>query len=108
VKVDATGSSDLVYQINRPRVSKAIDGMRVNRICKWSVRGFRQLSAGLVISEASSPDVAVGPEFHTCRLEFDLNSDAARKTEFTGDQAMALLDEFVAMADEIATLGDVP
>jgi hypothetical protein len=110
LKIDPSGSSDLSYQINRPRQSKVIQGLRVNRLCKWSVALQQRLSIGLVISPTSAEAVGgpTSPGFSACRLEFDINSDAARKDAFAVDQVVPLLDEFVALASEIADRGDAP
>lgn len=109
LKIDASGSSDLGYQINRPRLSKAIQGLRINRLCKWSVALARRLAIGLVISQDSAEAVGgpEGPGFSACRLEFDINSEAARKEPFSGNQLASLLDEFVALSTEIADRGDI-
>lgn len=37
IKLDPIGSSDLAYQINRPRPSTAVPGLTINRLSKWSV-----------------------------------------------------------------------
>lgn len=110
LKIDPVGSSDLHYQINRPRTSKVIEGLRVNRLCRWSVALKQGMSIGLVLSPDAAEAVGgpTGPGFSACRLELDINSDGARKEPFAANQLVPLLDEFVGLAEEIAERGDVP
>lgn len=111
LNIDPVGSSDLSYQINRPRTSKVIESLRVNRLSKWSVGLKQSISVGLVLSPDSAAHAVggpTGPGLSACRLEFDINSDAARKEPFAADELVPLLGEFVAMAQELATRGDLP
>ncbi len=40
IRLDPQGSSDLLYQINRPRDSTSgVTGLRINRLSRWSVAG---------------------------------------------------------------------
>jgi len=106
--IDPVGSSDFNYQINRPRTSKAVEGLRANRLCKWSVAS----AARVMLVATQNPSEPIGasadPRFSACRLEFDINSDGERKDAFSNDQVIPLLDEFVNLAEEIADRGDIP
>lgn len=110
LKIDPVGSSDLNYQINRPRTSKVVDALRVNRLCKWSVALRQSVSIGLSISPGTAEAVGgpTGPGLSACRLEFDINSDAARKEAFASGQVVPLFDEVAGWSSELATRGDVP
>ena len=41
-ELDAKGSSDFLYQINRPRASTVIDDLQINRLSKWAVALLKQ------------------------------------------------------------------
>lgn len=110
LEIDPVGSSDLLYQINRPRISQVVANLRVNRLYKWSVASRQSMSLGLMLSGAAAEAFAgaTSPGFSACRLEFDINSDFARKDPFAANELVPLLDEFVGLSAEVATRGDVP
>jgi hypothetical protein len=73
---DASDAQDFQYQVNRPRPSKSeIEGLRVNRLSKWSVGAFRQFAMQLGTTAPS-----VGPSQVHLRLELDINTSE----EFSG------------------------
>jgi hypothetical protein len=98
VKIDAERSSDFFYQINRPRHSKTIDGLLLNRLSKWAVAEIAFLPIG-----ANAQAVT----FYACRSEIDINSDKDR-VDGLGTKSPYLLEELGAMAVEILEGGDVP
>lgn len=98
-------SSDFNYRINRRRVSRSLQGeVVINRLTTWS------LAKWSLELQSSGPTLATTPtsEGYGCRLEFDLNTDAARVEPLPPDHLLSVWDELVAMCQEIAQRGDVP
>lgn len=107
-KIDPVGSFDFNYQINRPRTSKTVAGLRINRLCKWSVASAARVMLVATQNPMEPIEASADPRFSACRLEFDINSDGEHKDALPNDQVVPLLDEFVKLAEEIADRGDVP
>lgn len=106
VRVDPDGSSDLFYQINRRRPSVTrIDGLRMNRLSKWSVQLAEivtmTVGSGNVVTRALGTEAA-------CRLELDINTTPDFAGAFPPDQLRALLQEMIDLGHEIAQKGDIP
>jgi hypothetical protein len=99
LKVDPDNSSDLMYQINRARQSKVIDGLRINRLSKW-------LAIHFGVIEAVSRVKGSGSE-HFCRVELDVNTDLEYKPDIRA-KAIELVDELHNLGAEILTCGDIP
>jgi hypothetical protein len=102
--MDPDGSSDLFYQINRPRPSGQVANLRMNRLSRWSVQVAQQVTLTL-----GSTDV-VTRAFNlqaSCRLELDINT----APDFGILPATALgnlLLETIDLGREIASDGDIP
>jgi hypothetical protein len=108
VKLDPIGTSDFLYQINRPRNSQVqISELQINRLTKWSV-----LQRGLVGFELSpnAPVATLVPSSETfaCRLELDINTSADYKNDLPSDKLTAVFNELVDLTKEIALKGDIP
>lgn len=106
VKLDPVGTSDFLYQINRPRISQSqISELMINRLTKWSV-----LKRGLARFELS-PDaqVALFPSSETlsCRLELDINTSGEYQGELAVDKLSNIFNELVGLTKEIALRGDI-
>lgn len=107
VQLDPEGSSDFLYQINRPRPSKAVPGMTVNRLTQWSVATVAQMAAELPVGPAAqAADIRFGEARHWCQAALDINNVPGPQPLPRG-QVTALLDEFLALATEITGKGDV-
>ena len=112
VKIDPQGSEDLFYQINRPRASKTVEGLRLNRLSRWSVAAFQpfRLSLGISQNQPGPPLVYAHSNavLMACRAEFDLNTAAGVQDELPHQQVPGIFDELVHLGSEIARDGDVP
>lgn len=110
MKLDPTGSADFSYQINRPRTSKAIEGLRINRLSIWSVAFIQTMSMRLTLSTGAAEAVAspTSPGVSACRLQFDVNSDPARREPFPSKNVIPLFEELAEFSREITVRGDVP
>lgn len=108
VDIDGEGSSDLLYQINRPRVTETLGfELVVNRLCKWAVASFQTLVVPL--GGGGKPPASRGePGRSGCRLEFDINTDKDFAEQLRPDQMATLLAEFASYATTISQEGDKP
>ena len=100
VKLDATHSSDFLYQINRPRSSNVFQPLLLNRLSKWSVGALQALIA-------SPAGIAIAGRQYHCRLELDINTSAENTKTFPQDALVKLFDELGALAAEISDKGDI-
>jgi hypothetical protein len=109
VQIDPVGSSDFMYQINRPRESTVIaNDLRINRLSKWSVLRFRKLRIGVPVDCVSLQDVQLDKEEFGCRLELDINTKPDFKGDIPAEQLGPLFDELMRLGREISLNGDVP
>jgi len=91
-------SSDFLYHINRPRRSKSpVEGLDINRLSKWMVS---------LSSEIGLPTGSVRKNF-SCLLETDMNTSAQYQGNLPKNHCAAILNELVAMAQEIVEKGDI-
>ena len=108
VKLDPAGSSDFLYQINRPRTSQTeISNLMINRLTKWSV-----LHRGLIGFELSpnAAGISLVPSSETlaCRIELDINTSADYKNDLPKDKLADIFNELIDLTKEIAIEGDIP
>lgn len=100
VKLDPRTSKDFMFQINRPRESKVIPGLSINRLTKWAIV---QMNVGVIGSEKP----ASSAEF--VRLELDISTDKDSQRDLSKDNGLSrLYEEFIGLCREIATKGDAP
>ena len=105
-QLDPEHSSDFAYQINRPRKSeRGLQCLKINRLSKWSVillQGF-QISVGQGVPKL----LPVAVPQAACCLQLDINTDEDHQTEFPRENIVAIFEELVESAQEIATKGDI-
>lgn len=102
VRIDAEYSSDFLYQINRPRPSKSISELRMNRLAKWSVA---LMKTEMIIFGSHDAPRELG-EFHACRIETDMNTDADWKQRFSREEQPRIVDELIGLSEEVVREGD--
>jgi hypothetical protein len=106
VVVDPDGSSDLFYQINRQRTSTSqIEGLRINRLSKWSVQIARRVT--MTLGGDAVATRTLGEEVG-CRLELDINTGQDFASALPAERLGALLQELSDLGSEIAQRGDIP
>lgn len=108
IQLDPVNSSDFLYQINRPRNSASgVNGLRINRLSKWSVGMFTVIPMNFALSP-SRVEVYSAPQTFSCRVELDINTSQ----EFPGELSQALLPqilkELIDLGHEIIREGDIP
>ena len=103
--LDAEGSADFIYQINRKRRSAAIRRRDINRLARWSVEEIGSLALRVV---AGQPNIYGDSGTHFARkLVLDINT-TPQTSAIANDKISGLFDEMVNMSSELATRGDVP
>ena len=105
IQIDPKNSSDLVYQINRPRQSKASPNITINRLCKWAVMYYGVIQVNLIPGNPTSR-VVPDQSLHACHLEIDINTSPENKERI--DHLTELFQEMIIWGDEISEEGDVP
>lgn len=104
VNLDVENSEDFIYQINRPRQSTVVQGLKINRLGKWSAALFLGVRFDMT-KQMISRHLAGGE--YTCRLELDINTDALFPGELPGTQLHAVFEELKNLGMEMADRGDV-
>lgn len=107
VRIDPR-SQDLQYRINRPRHGRL---GRINRISTWAI-GVSGLVQGAVSAAGAQALVLQGQiqltdVVRTIHLELDVNTDADRVDPIASADVLPVLEELLAAALEIASVGDV-
>ena len=104
VQLDPIGSSDLVYQINRPRDSNSrVPELRINRLSKWSTSSFTPMAVRI---DATSVDLGT-PSFACC-LQLDINTVQDFQGELDRAHVSEVWQELVDLGQEIIREGDIP
>jgi hypothetical protein len=107
VKIDPVGSRDLLYRINRPRMSQTgIKDLQLNRLSTWAVGSFE--FKALSISGGQTSIVTPGERTFVCKVDIDINTAAEFSGEFVPDQLRETLNELVQLGNEIIEKGDIP
>lgn len=86
-------SSDLMYQVNRPRQSASNPSLSINRLTKWTAVAMRMVN---IETQKFSDDK------HAVRLEIDINTVPAEGTALAADAT----NELITLAQEILANGD--
>jgi hypothetical protein len=104
VVVDPDHMRDLLFRINWPTESEAIEGLLINRITHWSALQF--FLKTIQIGDTVTLDAA--PELHAVRLEIDHNTDLARTDPFDRTQIVPIYAELYKLALQNAAKGERP
>lgn len=110
LKLGPGKTSEVFFQINRPRPSKAVSGLELNRLTKWHVSQRFPVSVQIAIGGAGNVQTGsvFGESSYSCRLELDLSTDAQRTETFAADTLADLWKELGILAVEIAEKGETP
>ena len=104
VIIDTENSSDFIYQINRRRPSKVIEGLVINRLSKWLV-------AIVEINRISIAPVNDLPNLkdkrYFSRVELDINTIQTYQNVLPKEKYYNIYNELVDLAVEIKEKGDV-
>ena len=105
--LDLVGSLDFFYQVNRPRSSRVVEGLRINRLCKWAV--MTQVAGGISVgSDIGNPvQVRQISQRFASSLVFDINTAPEWSHQLPSDVLAYLFNELVVYGTEIADRGDI-
>ena len=103
--IDFDDSADFMYRINRPRSSKTLEGLRVNRLCTWSVA----VSSGVEVRVGAEGEVQQGSlgQYLASSLELDINTAGDRAEPIPQADMGALFSELITLGIEISERGDI-
>ena len=104
VNLDGITTPDFVYQVNRPSASTVIEGLRINKINKWSVA--QSSSIAIALGSGGPIDVSMSSLGISCRLELDINTPAENSELFEPSVVPRLFGELIDFAVDIAKRGD--
>ena len=103
VIIDPEGSSDLFYQINRPRNSKGEIRGLINRLSKWSV-----ITMQIAMIGPQGPVATVkSKENRACHLELDISTPIEYSETIEQKLISSVFNELVDLGKEIAAKGDI-
>jgi hypothetical protein len=106
VRMDVDASTDLAYQINRPRpTTTGVSGLMINRLSNWSVSIVQRV----LVAAGSVPEEAIsgGESLNVCRVVLDVNTGAEFRSSLPQDKLLPLFNELTSLALEIAERGDI-
>ncbi len=107
LEIDPEGSTELLYRINRRRMSRSgKQGLEINRLSTWAVISVGHIL--LQISPGGSQISERGEKLNACRLEVDINTAPELRGGLSKTALPKLFQELVDLATEIAKEGDVP
>jgi len=93
-------ATDFLYQVNRPRASRAgVEGLHLNRLSKWSVGGHQ-----VVTITAVRP--TLGDLRYDLRLELDINTAPDFEGPIPQQKVESVIDDLLDGAREIAEQGN--
>lgn len=107
VKIDKDNSIDLNYQINRPRDSKTLHDLKMNRLNKWSVVRAGILRVSVTGGRTNLSQSDLHDERHGMRLELDISTSEERREELPKSKLVAISNELIGEGLEIAQKGDI-
>ena len=105
VRIDSGGSRDLLYRINRRRLSTSMpeQNLEMNRISTWSVVSLTSLRIAFPEAALSSQEGG-----SAVRLEFDMNTVAQHNTAILSEAMADVMAELSNLGIETAQKGDIP
>ena len=107
VKIDPDNSTDFHYQINRPRSSKVVPGLKINRLTKWGVRRSGMLMIAMTPGGTNVAQGGLENEQFSMRLELDMSTAEDQKDELERKDLTSIANELIDFSAEIAVEGDV-
>jgi len=95
-----TDEEDFTLQINRPFPSRAVDGMRMNKITKWSADRFQVLSLSFQVSNLANVGSQLEKGYPAASVICD-NNTVPVKSPLTNLQQMSLLQEALGGVEQV-------
>ena len=98
------GGSEFVYQMNRPRESRVLPGLLINRLTRWNAASWQPIT----FEVAGTAQVHKGPAKVGALVTTDVNTDGDRLNALPPEKLVSLFDELRDLTIEIRDKGDVP
>jgi hypothetical protein len=95
---------DVVFRVNWPRNSAAVNGLELNRISTWSVLQFHMQ---LFVPDGGVPSSFVQDLTYGLRLELDHNTDARHAVPFDAGRLVPIYQELTNLALQNALEGEI-
>jgi len=102
-RISLAEEEDFILQINRPRTSTSVAGLKMNCITKWSVDRFQVINILIAAATPVDPRVVSSPqgrEFVASSLVSDVNN-APTNASLSGHQQSLLLAESLEIAKQM-------
>ncbi len=98
------GGQEFLYQVNRPRDSKAVPRLLLNRLTRWHASSWQPVTVELTgAARVLSGQPRVGAVITT-----DVNTDGERTNPLPAEKLSELFDELRDLTIEIRDKGDIP
>jgi hypothetical protein len=103
--LQVTNEEDLVFQINRPRLSKQVANTKLNILTKWSVDRIQVLQIFLPPPGMPMQPTTTGPQnialFIAPTVVLDISTPAEEISSFNSTQQEGLLNDALAVTSEL-------
>jgi hypothetical protein len=106
VQFDSEHTREALYQINRPKQSRALPGIELNRITKWNSVKQGQIFAS--IEPGVPPTVVTSDSEHFVHCECDNSTPQDGTAELDAKVLPSLFEELRDMALENLAKGEIP
>jgi hypothetical protein len=100
-------ASEFLFQINRPRQSKSIPGIEINRLSRWSSSSITGFEFSIMPAAIGQSVVTTREPAHATRIELDVSTPADRRAAIPQNTQAKLFVEMSELAKEIVLKGDV-
>jgi hypothetical protein len=101
------GAQEWLYQVNRPRESKVLKPLVVNRLTRWHASSWQAVRFQVVVG--TGPEArAYGPTRIGAVVSTDVSTQADRGDPLPGGSLLPLLEELRGLTVEIRDRGDIP
>ena len=104
LEVDPENSSEILYRINRRRLSKVLPNRYVNRLAVWS--SLKMVAEQSLLSGDVKHKI-LHQESHACSVDLDINTDPESTGPIAKESLILLFTELVQLGIEILDKGDV-
>lgn len=91
---------DILWQINRPRLSTAIPQLSINRLSKWQILQIQVLTVGASGAQSTAPTSLL-------QLDLDINTSAENQAAIASELLPRMVSELGSIAQEIMLKGDI-
>lgn len=97
---------DLHYRVNWPTESKAMQGLKINRLTTWAAMRI-QMSFMQITGDKMSVAGSADNELFAVRLECDHNTDASNQAPFDPKLVLPIYNELLGLFVENAEKGEI-